>query len=95
MTFTPSPQQAAAIGAIVDWYRAPDRRQQVFRLFGYAGSGKSTITLHAIEALGLEPMCRETGGTGGVLFAAFTGKAALVMSRKGKPGEPPQQGSLF
>jgi len=85
MTFTPSPQQAAAIRAIVDWYRTPDRRQQVFRLFGYAGSGKSTITLHAIEALGLEPMCREGGGAGGVLFAAFTGKAALVMTRKGTP----------
>ena len=48
MTFTPSPQQAAAIRAIVGWYRTPNRRQQVFRLFGYAGSGKSTITLHAI-----------------------------------------------
>ena len=41
MTFTPSPQQAAAIRAIVDWYRNPHRKQPVFRLFGYAGSGKS------------------------------------------------------
>ncbi len=41
MTFTPSPQQAAAIHAIVDWYRNPHRNQPVFRLFGYAGSGKS------------------------------------------------------
>ena len=40
MTFTPSPQQAAAIRAIVDWYSDPQRMQQVFRLFGYAGSGK-------------------------------------------------------
>jgi len=85
MTFTPSPQQAAAISAIVDWYRNPFRQQPVFRLFGYAGSGKSTITAHAIEALGLEPKCREGGPEGGVLFAAFTGKAALVMTRKGTP----------
>ena len=28
--------------------------QQVFRLFGYAGTGKTTITRHAIEALGLD-----------------------------------------
>jgi len=85
MTFTPSPQQAAAIRAIVDWYRTPHRKQPVFRLFGYAGSGKSTITAHAIEALGLAPKSRDGGATGGVLFAAFTGKAALVMTRKGTP----------
>jgi exodeoxyribonuclease-5 len=85
MTFTPSPQQAAAIRAIVDWYRNPHRKQPVFRLFGYAGSGKSTITAHAIEALGLAPKSRDGGATGGVLFAAFTGKAALVMTRKGTP----------
>ena len=59
--------------------------QPVFRLFGYAGSGKSTITRHAIEALGLAPMSRDGSAAGGVLFAAFTGKAALVMTRKGTP----------
>lgn len=85
MTITPSPQQAEAIRAIVDWYRSPNRRQPVFRLFGYAGSGKSTITRHAIDALGLAPTSRDGGATGGVLFAAFTGKAALVMTRKGTP----------
>jgi putative DNA primase/helicase len=62
MSFTPSPQQAAAIGAIVDWYRDPHPKQPVFRLFGYAGSGKSTITRHVIEALGLAPMSRDGSG---------------------------------
>ena len=57
----------------------------MFRLFGYAGSGKSTITRHAIEALGLAPMSRDGSAAGGVLFAAYTGKAALVMTRKGTP----------
>jgi len=85
MTFTPSPQQAAAIRAIVDWYSDPYRSAQVFRLFGYAGSGKTTITQHAIEALGLTATSRQGSATGGVLFAAFTGKAALVMTRKGTP----------
>ena len=85
MTITPSPQQEAAIRAIVEWYREPNGRQPVFRLFGYAGSGKSTITRHAIEALGLAPMSRDGSAAGGVLFAAYTGKAALVMTRKGTP----------
>lgn len=85
MSFTPSPQQAAAIRAIEDWYRNPHRKQPVFRLFGYAGSGKSTITAHAIEALGLVPKNRDGIVPGGVLFAAYTGKAALVMTRKGTP----------
>ncbi len=85
MTFTPSPQQAAAIAGIVDWYRTRRTQQQVFRLFGYAGTGKSTITAAAIEALGLDPMARDGDTAGGVMFAAFTGKAALVMTRKGTP----------
>ena len=68
--FVPSDQQAAAIKAIVNWYRNPHRKQPVFRLFGYAGSGKSTITAHAIEALGFAPMSRDGSTAGGVLFAA-------------------------
>lgn len=84
MSFIPSPQQAAAIAAIENWFRNRTRNQQIFRLFGYAGTGKTTITRHAIGELGLEPMDR-SGGSGGVLYAAFTGKAALVMTRKGTP----------
>ena len=84
MTFSPSSQQAAAIRAIVSWYRRPDRAQ-VFRLFGFAGSGKTTITRYVIEELGLLAMSRSTISAGGVLFSAFTGKAALVMTRKGTP----------
>jgi AAA domain-containing protein len=84
VSFTPSPEQARAIAAISDWYVHGRGDQQVFRLFGYAGSGKTTLTGHAIADLGLEPMDR-TGGSGGVLYGAFTGKAALVMTRKGAP----------
>jgi exodeoxyribonuclease-5 len=67
------------------WYRNRRQEQQVFRLFGYAGTGKSTITRHAIDALGLTPMGQGSCGMGGVLYAAYTGKAALVMTRKGTP----------
>ena len=84
MTFRPSPLQTNAIAGIKDWFNNRTRDQQAFRVFGYAGSGKTTITRHAIDELGLSTM-NPNGGKGGVLFAAFTGKAALVMSRKGTP----------
>lgn len=78
-----TPQQHAAVKRIVHWFRHETEHQQVARLFGYAGSGKSTITRHIIEALGLS-ICQGRHW-GGVQFAAFTGKAALVMTRKGTP----------
>ena len=37
---TPSDTQASAIAAIKGWFENRTREQQVFRLFGYAGSGK-------------------------------------------------------
>ena len=77
--FTPSEPQAAAIAEIKNWFTNGTGDRQVFRVFGYAGSGKTTITRHAIAELGVEE------GTGDVLYAAFTGKAALVMTRKGTP----------
>ena len=85
MTITLSETQCRAIAAIRDWYENRRAEQQVARVFGYAGSGKTTITAMAMAALGLEPMT--PGAPGGVLFAAFTGKAALVMTRKGTPAQ--------
>ena len=80
--FQPSLQQSRAIAEIKDWFCHRRREQQVFRLFGAAGTGKTTITRHAIAELGLDM----TGGDGGsALYAAFTGKAALVMNRMGTP----------
>ena len=88
--FVPSGQQAAAMHAIRDWFINRTHEQQVFRVFGYAGTGKTTITRHAIAELGLGTKERDAAastvsGIGGVLYAAFTGKAALVMTRKGTP----------
>ena len=83
---TLSSEQNAAVKAIVDWFRNQTHRQQVARIFGYAGCGKSTITRHIIDALGLDVMAKDDDtAAGGVLYAAFTGKAALVMTRKGTP----------
>jgi exodeoxyribonuclease-5 len=78
--FAPTELQGKAIAAIKDWFSNNTEHQQVFRVFGYAGSGKTTITKHAIAELGLD----DAGGRE-VLYAAFTGKAALVMTRKGTP----------
>jgi exodeoxyribonuclease-5 len=65
-----SPQQASAIDAVARWLD-DDEGQQVFRLFGWAGTGKSTLARHL--AKGLRKVC----------YAAFTGKAALVMRKNG------------
>ena len=48
---------------------------QVFRLFGYAGTGKTTLARHLAESV-----------EGKVNYAAFTGKAALVLRSKGCEG---------
>jgi exodeoxyribonuclease-5 len=50
---TPSDMQKKAIDDICDWYRNRSREQKIYRLFGYAGSGKTTITKYAIGQLGL------------------------------------------
>ena len=52
---TPSDTQYRAIAAIKAWYANDAERQQVFRLFGYAGTGKSTVLKFALDELGLEP----------------------------------------
>lgn len=84
---TPSPTQAAAIREIRDWFETRTDAQQVFRLFGYAGSGKSTVLKFALDALGLSPHRSAKDGpcVPGVVTATFTGKAALVLTRKGTP----------
>lgn len=68
-----SPQQAAALDAVAKWYR--ERSKQVFRVFGYAGTGKTTLARHFAEGL-----------KGQVCYAAYTGKAAMVMRKNGCVG---------
>jgi exodeoxyribonuclease-5 len=65
-----SPQQDAALLAVSAWLKSP--RQQVFRLFGYAGTGKTMLARRIAD-----------DADGEVLFAAFTGKAAQVMRNRG------------
>lgn len=65
-----SPQQDDALKAVADWLKRGD--SPLFRLFGYAGTGKTTLARYFAE-----------GVDGTVQFAAFTGKAAQVMRAKG------------
>lgn len=68
-----SPSQSKALDAIAAWLRNPGRKP-TFYLAGLAGSGKSTILKHALPEM-----------KGKICYAAPTGKAALVMQRKGLP----------
>ena len=68
-----SPQQQAALKRAAEWAKRP-AEQQVFRLFGYAGTGKTTLARELAE-----------GVRGEVLYACFTGKAAMVLRNKGCP----------
>ena len=68
-----SPQQDEALKAVDAWLNDKNA-PQVFRLFGWAGTGKSTLAVHLAQSVG------------SVVFAAFTGKAALVMRRRGCEG---------
>jgi exodeoxyribonuclease V len=73
-----TPHQDIALNAVADWLRAKPGQggtPLVFRLFGYAGTGKTTLARHIAE-----------GVDGSVKYAAFTGKAALVMRNKGCDG---------
>lgn len=65
-----SPQQDAALKAVARWLKEGQR--PIFRLFGYAGTGKTTLARHFASHV-----------DGQVQFAAFTGKAAQVLRSKG------------
>lgn len=77
-----SPQQQHAERQVLHWldaHRIADAAQtrakvpQTFRLFGYAGTGKTTLLKRLLSEV----------TWGRVIGASFTGKAASVMTRKG------------
>lgn len=65
-----SSEQDDALVAVSRWLK--QGYPQVFRLFGYAGTGKTTLARHLADDV-----------DGDVLFAAFTGKAAMVLRSRG------------
>ncbi len=73
-----TPHQDAALEHVARWLKdrpGANGTPQVFRLFGYAGTGKTTLAKHIAEHV-----------DGDVKYAAFTGKAASVMRGKGCHG---------
>jgi len=62
-------QQDAAIKAVAEWLK--DKDKQEFKLFGFAGTGKTTLSKLIGEMVEK------------VMFMTFTGKAALVLESKG------------
>jgi exodeoxyribonuclease V len=70
-----SPQQEKALKAVDRWFYQESKKKQVYRIYGYAGVGKTTLAIHFAQNI-----------DGHVLFAAFTGKAASVMRNKGCVG---------
>lgn len=64
--------QEVAIRKVKDWYKNPNKNP-VFIVEGSAGTGKTTMLNYIIKELNIENK---------VAAAAFTGKAALVLSNK-------------
>ncbi len=74
MLYDWSPQQDKALRVVSDWVK-DQNSPQVFYLGGFAGTGKTTLAKYLAESTSF-----------GVCFAAFTGKAAMVMRSKGCAG---------
>ena len=69
-----SEQQTKALKEVEAWFKSKPRKQ-VFRVFGFAGTGKTTIAKHFAQSI-----------KGDTLYAAYTGKAALVLRKNGCTG---------
>lgn len=68
-----SPEQETALRRVAEWRRKRDK--QIFRLQGFAGTGKSTLAI-------------EIGAwSARTAFATFTGKAAIRLIERGAPIE--------
>lgn len=64
------PQQQTALDRVGRWLKTRDK--PVFQLAGYAGTGKTTLAKHLAATV-----------NGPVYFAAYTGKAAHVLTKSG------------
>lgn len=79
-----SEEQGLAVRAVKTWFKS---KRQVFELSGAAGTGKTTLAKYTTEELGLSDT--------EVLYCAFTGKAALVLSQKGCTPSSTVHGAIY
>lgn len=78
MTITLTDEQNGAVKAIKEWFNDKSIcTVKPFILAGFAGTGKSSILPFIIDALGLKDF--------DVHYCAYTGKAAMVLRKKGLP----------
>lgn len=73
-TITLTDEQQAAVRGIKEWYRKGTKQTCV--LSGFAGTGKTFLVKHIIEELSEFGIDKRT-----VVFAAFTGKASLLLKQ--------------
>ena len=86
-----SPQQVTGLDEVAAWHKqcmfelraGMPLSRPIFRLFGFAGTGKTTLAKHL------------AGGLRSVCYAAFTGKAALMMERSGCAGASTIHGLIY
>lgn len=71
MTITLTFEQSRCADAVNEWLKDPSRKPW-FTIHGYAGSGKTSLAKHFAEQQ-----------SGRVVYAAYTGKAAGVLAKKG------------
>lgn len=79
-----SPVQSSAIDTVAGWYYYATAERPVFRIFGYAGTGKTTLARHFADQV-----------DGRVHYAAFTGKAAMVMRKNGCEGATTLHSTIY
>jgi exodeoxyribonuclease-5 len=72
---TLSPDQVDAFDKIMEWIRSYDPDRPFFKLFGWAGTGKTTLAKSVADEVA-------DVGSSRVAYGAYTGKAAQVLRRK-------------
>ena len=67
--------QQLALDRFGEWFKVNKDTPAIFRLFGYAGTGKTTVAKHLAASI-----------EGKVIYGAFSGKAAVIMQKAGCTG---------
>src|SRR5262249_14979364 len=79
-----TPHQDAALTAASNWLKAARGRASIFRLFGYAGTGKTTLAKHLAEGVDLR-----------VVLPALPGRAAWEMRSRVRRGAAPLHSVIY